>query len=46
VETVLIDGRIILKNREFLTAEEYEITKAIYAESKKLISRAEKLGYN
>lgn len=46
IETVLIDGRIILKNREFLLIDEKEIIQASYTERKKLISRAEKFGFN
>ncbi|MDO8093802.1 MAG: amidohydrolase family protein, partial [Candidatus Brocadiales bacterium] len=45
VETVLIDGRIILKNREFLSVDENEIIQASHTETKKLVSRAEKFGF-
>lgn len=45
VETVLIDGRFIVKDREFLTADEYEVTRAAFAEMKKLIPRAERFGF-
>lgn len=46
IETVLIDGRIILKNREFPSIDEKEIIQASYTERKKLISRVEKFGFN
>ncbi len=46
VETVLIDGRIILKNREFLSIDEREIILASHTEAKKLISRAKRFGFS
>ncbi len=46
IETVLIDGRIILKNREFLSIDEDEIIRVSHTETKKLVLRAEKFGFN